>query len=160
MPVSTRLHCSFLERRKNRNSNGKLPPCESFTEKKEELSFICEWDAKPESTPETLATIIKDGKEEAVPVEILEFGGHYYKLFTGVCSSYAEAKKYCEDMGGMLCSVTSEEENLALYGYMTEYGFKSAYIGYSDSEAEGCWTWETGEAADFEAWTKNVRFKH
>lgn len=35
MPVSTRLHCSFLERRKNRNSNGKLPPCESFTEKKE-----------------------------------------------------------------------------------------------------------------------------
>ena len=34
MPVSTRLHCSFLERRKNRNSNGKLPPCESFTEKK------------------------------------------------------------------------------------------------------------------------------
>ena len=30
------MHCSFLERRKNKNANGELPPCVSVSEKKRE----------------------------------------------------------------------------------------------------------------------------
>ncbi len=86
-----------------------------------------------------------------IPEEAFEWNGHYYYVYSDVCDTWEAAKEYCESLGGYLAVIGSEEENDALYTYITEQGIKTAYFGYSDVESEGVWTWvanETSSLAD------------
>ncbi|MBR2646206.1 MAG: C-type lectin domain-containing protein [Clostridia bacterium] len=82
-----------------------------------------------------------------------EFNGHYYTVHSVRVSDYLDAQRYCNAAGGYLASVSSAEENAFLAQLISETGYDSAYIGLSDTYAEGRWVWATGEAKSYENWT-------
>ena len=81
----------------------------------------------------------------------IEWNGHFYKLFSN-CSTWDEAKIYCESLGGHLATITSQEENDFVFNYVLSCGLESAYFGLSDAEDEGVWEWITGEQISFTNW--------
>ncbi len=87
-----------------------------------------------------------------IPKDAYEYNGHHYKIYTGVCSSWEEAKKYCEDLGGHLAVISSQKENDSLYNYLIDSDIDTAYFGFSDSENEGTWKWVTEENNSYTNW--------
>lgn len=94
-------------------------------------------------------------KARTIPDDAVELNGHYYYLLkseeVGI-SSWDEAEEYCEDEGGHLATITSEEENQFLYKYLTNSGYDNAYFGYTDSKDEGSWQWVNGEESVYKNW--------
>lgn len=92
--------------------------------------------------------IENDKKEEPI-----EFNGHYYKFYDN-SMSWELAKIFCEEQGGHLVTITSEEEQNAVYQYVAQFGIDAdIWIGISDAESEGDWShWITGEEVTFTNW--------
>ena len=91
--------------------------------------------------------------DENIPVDAVEYKGHYYYLYpNGIASSYNEALEYCKSKGGYLATLTSEEENDFVYSYIKQQKFDNAYFGLSDSGKEGVWEWCTGEPVSYINW--------
>lgn len=86
-----------------------------------------------------------------IPEDAFDWNSHYYSIFEN-CKSWEEAAEYCESRGGHLATITSPEENAAVFSYMLQTGFESAYFGLSDSVEEGSWVWVNGETADYLNW--------
>ena len=82
----------------------------------------------------------------------LEFNGHYYKIYDGVCDTWEEAAEYCNKLGGHLATITSAEENEALYSYITSNNYTTAYFGLTDKNSEGVWEWINGEEVVYTNW--------
>ncbi len=78
--------------------------------------------------------------------------GHYYMLYDDVCSSWQEAKVYCEKLGGHLAIIDSKEENDALHDYVTSSGYPNAYFGLTDSQKEGEWLTVYGTVPSYINW--------
>ena len=97
-------------------------------------------------------TIADSRKNRGVEMEPCEFEGHQYVLYANTCDSWEEAKKFCEEQGGYLAVISSQEENDALYAYMLSCDYENAYFGYSDSRLEGDWEWVEGENSVYENW--------
>lgn len=91
-------------------------------------------------------TIVAD-----IPEGALSWNSHYYAVFDN-CKSWEEAAEYCKSRGGHLATITSADENAALFSYINQIGYESAYFGLSDSVNEGSWTWVNGEVADYLNW--------
>ncbi len=90
---------------------------------------------------------------EKIPEGAVEFEGHYYYLYdTDTVFTYEAAMQYCEDKGGYLATITSQEENDFLYDYITKNKCLSAYFGLSDSVTEGDWQWGNGETSSYTNW--------
>lgn len=87
-----------------------------------------------------------------IPDDAFEFNDHYYKVYDGVCDSWVEAVEYCESLGGHLATITSHEENEAVYSYITSCSYKNAYFGFSDRINEGTWEWVNGENSEYTNW--------
>ncbi len=88
-----------------------------------------------------------------VPVDAVEFDGHYYYLFdTDSVTTWNEAKDYCESLGGYLAAITSQVENDFLYDYIYHHGYESAYFGLTDAGSEGTWSWCNGEPVSYVHW--------
>ena len=102
----------------------------------ENVGFICEWDS------------------ENITENILEFGGHKYKLYNDKSMSWGEAKTFCEEQGGHLVTITSADEQDAIYEYAKQFDIHSdIWIGVSDTNVEGDWShWITGEEVTFTNW--------
>lgn len=69
-------------------------------------------------------------------------------------TTWESAKKYCEEIGGHLATVTDASE----WAFVSEFVKTSGdndryYLGASDSENEGEWKWVTGEPFNFTAWS-------
>ena len=62
-----------------------------------------------------------------------------------------DAKRFCEEKGGHLVTITSPEENDSVTGLARKAG-KGTWIGFTDEKLEGKWEWVTGEAVTFTAW--------
>ena len=76
--------------------------------------------------------------------------GHMYWLSDDPCS-WTVAVERCEQMGGHLVTVTTEEE-LNFISALIQSGTKPFYwLGASDEERESNWTWVTGET-----WNDNI----
>lgn len=91
-----------------------------------------------------------------VPSEAQEFNGHYYLICSpNQVTTWEEASAYCQNLGGYLATITSQEENTFLTSLITGAGRRSAYIGMSDKEEKGNWTWVTGEAFSYHNWREN-----
>lgn len=93
---------------------------------------------------------VGDGGEN-IPSDALYYNGHYYAVFN-LHSGWNEAKSYCESLGGYLATITSQGENDAVFAYMLDQGYDSAYFGLTDKETEGTWKWVTGEKVDYTNW--------
>lgn len=87
-----------------------------------------------------------------IPEDALEYNGHYYKIYSDVCSTWEDAKKYCEDLGGHLAVISSQEENDTLFNYMIGLDIETAYFGFTDVEQEGTWTWIEDEQNAYANW--------
>ena len=59
---------------------------------------------------------------------------------------------FCKWLGGHLATITSQEENDAIYEFMKQDGLDNAYFGFSDIEDEGEWKWIDGTKSDFTNW--------
>ena len=80
------------------------------------------------------------------------FEGHRYQVFDE-SMTWTEAKAYCEELGGHLATVTSQEENDFIAGLIAD-GTKNLYWlgGYKESGQEDVWRWVTGEAWNYANW--------
>ena len=72
------------------------------------------------------------------------YNGNYYKIFNISCS-WDMAKRYCEAMGGHLVTITSIGEDAVCGRIYRESGLSACYIGATDRDLEGVWSWVTGE---------------
>ena len=90
-------------------------------------------------------------KQLGIPEDAFEWKGHCYAIFDNV-STWELAKVYCEAKGGHLAAITSPEENEAVYSFIKENGYTSAYFGLSDTAKEGTWSWVNGETTDYTNW--------
>lgn len=86
-----------------------------------------------------------------IPESAFAWNSHYYAVFDN-CKSWEEAETYCESRGGHLATITSSQENEAVFSFISQNGYESAYFGLSDSTEEGTWTWITSEALDYTNW--------
>ncbi len=94
--------------------------------------FVCEWD------------------KESDKVEATE---HIYK-YVDKKMTWNEAKKYCENLGGYLVSVTSQEEQRYVYNnYLVPNGTPNCWLGASDEEKEKTWKWASGEDFYYTNWS-------
>lgn len=83
----------------------------------------------------------------------LEFNNHYYKFYDN-SMTWEEAKAFCEEQGGHLVTITSADEQDAIYEYAKQFDIHSdIWIGVSDTNVEGDWShWITGEEVTFTNW--------
>ena len=93
--------------------------------------FICEWGELEDTTKST-------------------WNGHTYQYFdTGM--TWDEAKEYCENLGGHLATVTSEEEE-AVIEALVENGTRNVYwLGGKTTNL--VFTWITGENTSYTHWS-------
>ena len=48
--------------------------------------------------------------------------------------------------------ITSAEENVALYSYLIEQGYKNAFFGATDAPIEGIWKCVDGQSMNYTNW--------
>ncbi|MHC4503614.1 MAG: PA14 domain-containing protein, partial [Planctomycetota bacterium] len=105
---------------------------------------------EPRLSGGTLADLTPARPAAQVPADAVSFGGHRYRLYAQPMS-WHDAKRFCEQLGGHLVTITSKEEN----DFVTDLarrGGSSVWIGFTDERQEGKWEWVTGEEWTFTAW--------
>ncbi len=80
------------------------------------------------------------------PVNSVEYNGHTYELYLNRLS-WHNAKLKCEELGGHLATITSEEEQEIV---TTLADGKGAYLGATNEN--GTWEWITGEEFSYTNW--------
>lgn len=92
-------------------------------------------------------------KPQYMPIDAVEFNGHYYYLYDlDTVTGWAAAQQYCQEQGGHLATITSAEEDAFLYSYMRQKGCDSAMFGLTDQDADDDWKWVTGEEFSYYNW--------
>ncbi len=81
----------------------------------------------------------------------IEYNGHYYGLSVNM-KTWTEAKADCEANGGHLVTITDEEEQMTVQKLFSYDSSTTAWIGATDEENEGEWTWCTGEEFSYTNW--------
>ncbi len=76
---------------------------------------------------------------------------HWYQRFDTSMSWHA-AKAFCEDIGGYLATITSQEENDFVYNNLGSNSPQWCWLGATDEEKEGVWEWVTGEPWNYTNW--------
>lgn len=118
---------------------------EELEEKREELEEVeAQITAAQEDFSEPAARF-------EIPKDAFIHDGHSYYVYDHALS-WEDARTFCEELGGHLVVITSQEENDAIYAYLTSLGCESAYIGLTDCAEEGTWVWVTDEASDYRNW--------
>ena len=82
--------------------------------------------------------------KDAVP-----FRGNHYKAFLDTNSTWWEAKFACDDIGGQLVVISTEQENEFVRRLAKDH---LVWLGGTDEFKEGEWTWDNGEAFKFKHW--------
>ena len=79
-----------------------------------------------------------------------EYNGHYYRVFE-TQMSWADAEAFCEELGGHLVTITSQEENDAIMDLLSDHTTGSYIIGlYRDTDEFEIWV--TGEKLEYTNW--------
>ena len=91
-----------------------------------------------------------------IPYHALRWNGHKYALIYNNSlniATWEEAEAYCNALGGHLATITSMEENNAIYRFISKYWAQDEmFFGFSDVQEEGTWTWVNGEQSDYTYW--------
>lgn len=80
------------------------------------------------------------------------YDGHTYKIYAS-SKTWDDAKIWCKNKGGYLATVTSSQEQNALWKSLEDYNNLNFYLGGSCTS--GKWKWVTGEPFDFTKWASN-----
>lgn len=78
------------------------------------------------------------------------FNGHTYAVYSEQMN-WHDAQTFCEELGGHLVTITSEEEMDFILNEIMVIG-EDCMIGFSDAETEGDWVWVTGEDNEYTNW--------
>lgn len=84
--------------------------------------------------------------------EVYRSEDHMYSFVLLNGRTWEEINEYCEEHGGHLATIHSEEENNLLYDKMVEWDFDYAYFGITDEAVEDEWKWVTGDAVTYSNW--------
>lgn len=76
-------------------------------------------------------------------------------VFEGPDHTWPEAEVECNDMGGHLARISSEEDNDTLYALATDIPDESIWVGYNERESEGTWAWSDGGPTGYENWRED-----
>lgn len=87
------------------------------------------------------------GATRPKPKNVVKFGGHEYALIEEKVTWHV-AKKRCEEMGGNLACMESQDELNAIRSLCVSTKL-NAWLGASDEESEGDWKWITGKSVQF-----------
>ena len=83
------------------------------------------------------------------PKDSVPFRGSHYKAFLDTNSTWWEAKFACDDIGGELVVISSEQENEFVRRLAKD---NLIWLGGTDEFEEGKWTWDNGETFKFKNW--------
>jgi len=103
-----------------------------------------------ESVPEPAQTTEPTGEvtqSDVVSPEAEEFNGHYYEVINEGMY-WTDAREVCEEKGGHLVTITSQEEEDFIEGLIEDNGSSDIYhywLGATDEDEEGVWRWVDGE---------------
>ena len=92
---------------------------------------------------------------QGVPSDAKLFNGYYYKVYKESLT-WEEAKTKCEDLGGHLCVITSQEENDFVKGLVSEAigtpsgKWDGAWIGCYGQSPQ--WYWLDGSKVGYTSW--------
>jgi len=92
-------------------------------------------------------------RPSTVPADAVEHGGHFYKVYEGR-KRWHDAKRFCEDRGGHLMVITSNEEQSLAVEMLRRSGGDSAWIGLTEEGHLGDWRWVTGEPLNYQGWAR------
>lgn len=87
------------------------------------------------------------------PTAEITYGNKVYRFYTAGIP-YALAERYCEELGGNLVKIESEEKNNVIVQKVKELN-KTFYIGASDEKEEGKFVWRDGSAVTYTNWSQN-----
>lgn len=79
------------------------------------------------------------------------FNGHWYKVIEEK-KTWDEAKSYCENLGGHLGTITSQEEQDFIFNLTKEFEVNGHWLGGTDSIEEGNWTWINSDKWSYTNW--------
>ncbi len=85
------------------------------------------------------------------PAAITTYNGHVYSLYENKLY-YEQAKTLCEQSGGHLAVISSEEENSIITSMLQSASDNEYWLGASDTKKEGTWEWVTGEKFKYQNW--------
>ena len=77
--------------------------------------------------------------------------GHWYKYVSPAGGSWSAAKAGAEALGGYLVAVNSDAERLWIDSNLRPSG-ATLWLGGTDANSEGTWTWVSGEAWSYTYW--------
>ena len=80
-------------------------------------------------------------------------GYHQYERYD-YHLTWTEAKTFCESKGGHLATITSEQEQAVVEDLLSACPFGLYYLGGTDMNQSGNWSWITGETFTYENWDK------
>ena len=92
-------------------------------------------------------------KGDLVPTCLETYNNHIYALYD-VVTSYENANRYAQALGGHLATITSKEENDYIISLKNKGAFtsKHCWLGATDLDSEGTWKWCTGEEFSYSNW--------
>ena len=82
------------------------------------------------------------------PKAVTEYDGHIYALYENK-EYFDHAEAVCEQMGGHLAVISSEEERAAVNSLLADASGTEYWLGASDAETESTWKWVNGESFDY-----------
>lgn len=101
------------------------------------LAFVCEYD---------------NAASGLTPIVTKSANGHRYELYD-INTSWNQAYRFCENLGGHLATVTSAEENEIIMSMLKDSSVNiSPWLGGADFNKEGNWYWITGEPFSYTNW--------
>ncbi len=86
-----------------------------------------------------------------IPSKTIEYNGNIYYLFDELLSWYT-AYNVCQNMGGHLATITSEEEQRVISELCSDSFYTAYWLGATDDSSEGVWKWVTGENFSYSKW--------
>ena len=93
-------------------------------------------------------------RDDPAPGADAEFGGHRYRLYTQRMT-WHQAKRFCEEQGGHLVTITSAEEQRFVGRLAGSSGRRlQVWLGITDEGHDRRWEWVTGEELVFQAWVR------
>lgn len=109
------------------------------------------------STMSTHANMLKinTGFNDPELKDTTSLNGHQYVRYLSTYT-WNEAKEYAEKIGGHLATITSAEENAAIYSLVKKDNLYGAWIGcYRTGSGKNDFSWITGEPFTFSNWYTN-----
>lgn len=92
---------------------------------------------------------VNASENKPIPNDAVEFNSHFYKLFDSGCTQ-KQAIKICENLGGHLLTISSDEEQMFIDSIIENCTMKNIWLGgvYENNE----WCWITNEAFIYSNW--------